>query len=246
MHQVVEALLALQEDDLKIREIEATLRALDPQLAALDKRCDQTVAGLARAQTVVQAEEKKQRELQGRLAQHKQMQERNLHQLDDVKRMREATAATAQVESTKRLMAEDETELQVIGQRLSELNAVVASSTDAVAAIELEQEATRPDIEAQRSALQSELTEAQRERQSRAGAVSRPMLGKYDRIRGKRTQALYALRGGSCGNCDTAVPLQRRNMMARSGEIQVCEACGVLLYAEGALSAQRAPSDLRP
>lgn len=91
-----------------------------------------------------------------------------------------------------------------------------------------------PDIEAQRSALQSELTEAQCERESRAGAVSRPMLGKYDRIRGKRTQALYALRGGSCGNCDTAVPLQRRNVMAGSGEIEVCEACGVLLYAEGA------------
>ena len=60
----------------------------------------------------------------------------------------------------------------------------------------------------------------------------RPMLGKYDRIRGKRTQALYALRGGSCGNCDTAVPLQRRNIMAGSGQIEVCEACGVLLYAE--------------
>jgi predicted nucleic acid-binding Zn-ribbon protein len=58
------------------------------------------------------------------------------------------------------------------------------------------------------------------------------MLGKYDRIRGKRQRALYALRGGSCGNCDTAVPLQRRNMMAGSGQIEVCEACGVLLYAE--------------
>jgi predicted nucleic acid-binding Zn-ribbon protein len=60
------------------------------------------------------------------------------------------------------------------------------------------------------------------------------MLGKYDRIRGKRTQALYALRGGSCGNCDTSVPLQRRNLMAGTGQIEICEACGVLLYAEGA------------
>jgi predicted nucleic acid-binding Zn-ribbon protein len=58
------------------------------------------------------------------------------------------------------------------------------------------------------------------------------MLGKYDRIRGKRTQALYPLRGGSCGNCDTSIPLQRRNMMAGSGDIEVCEACGVLLYTE--------------
>ncbi|HEX9128362.1 MAG TPA: hypothetical protein VF850_04300, partial [Gemmatimonadaceae bacterium] len=81
MLQEVEALLALQEDDLKIREIENQIRSLDPQLAELDKKRDQAAAALTRAQTLIQAEEKKQRELQGRLAQHKQMQERNLHQL---------------------------------------------------------------------------------------------------------------------------------------------------------------------
>ena len=234
MQQEVEALLALQVDDLKIREIESQIRALDPQLAEFDKRRDQVLASLARSEIAVAAEEKKQRELQARLAQHKQMQERNLHQLEDVKRMREATAATAQVESTRRLMAEDESELAILGRRLAEMNVTVTSAKQALAALEEEQKAARPEIEAKRSSLQSELEAARRDRDGRAGSVSRPMLGKYDRIRGKRTMALFALRGGSCGNCDTAVPLQRRNMMAGSGEIEVCEACGVLLYAEGA------------
>jgi predicted nucleic acid-binding Zn-ribbon protein len=234
MQQEIEALLALQEDDLKIREIESKMRELDPKLAALDKRRDQAAAALAKAQIAVQAEEKKQRDLQGRLAQHKQMQERNLHQLDDVKRMREATAATAQVESTRRLMAEDESELQTVGRRLSELTATVAASTQALTSVEQEQESTRPEIESQRAALESELNAARQTRQDRAAAVPKPILGKYDRIRGKRPMALYTLRGGSCGNCDTAIPLQRRNMMAGSGHIEICEACGVLLYAEGA------------
>jgi predicted nucleic acid-binding Zn-ribbon protein len=234
MLQVVEALLALQQDDLKIREIESQIRSLDPQLAELDKRRDQAAAALVRAQTLIQAEQKKQHELQARLAQHKQMQERNLHQLEDVKRMREATAATAQVESTRRLMAEDESELAILGRRIAEMNTAIANAKQGLATVEQEQEATRPEIESQRSALQGELEAALKDRNGRATAVSRPMLGKYDRIRGKRTQALYALRGGSCGNCDTSIPLQRRNMMAGSGEIEVCEACGVLLYAEGA------------
>jgi predicted nucleic acid-binding Zn-ribbon protein len=234
MQQEVEALLALQQDDLKIREIESEIRALDPQLAELDKRRDQAAAALSRAQTAVQAEEKKQRELQGRLAQHKQMQERNLHQLEDVKRMREATAATAQVESTRRLMAEDESELAILGRRLSEMHATVAASEEALGAVEQEQSDTRPAIESKRAALQRELQAAKKERDAIAGEVQRPMLGKYDRIRGKRTQALYPLRGGSCGNCDTSIPLQRRNLMSGTGQIEVCEACGVLLYAEGA------------
>jgi predicted nucleic acid-binding Zn-ribbon protein len=234
MQQEVEALLALQEDDLKIREIEAQIRALDPQLVEFDKRRDQALAVLARAEIAVAAEEKKRGELQARLAQHKQMQERNLHQLDDVKRMREATAATAQVESTRRLMAEDESEIAILGRRITEMNAAVASSRQALATIEEEQKAARPEIEAKRASLQSELNNARQDRDGRAGSVSRPMLGKYDRIRGKRTQALYPLRGGSCGNCDTSIPLQRRNIMSGTGDIEVCEACGVLLYAEGA------------
>src|SRR5256714_9500395 len=233
MRQEVEALLALQEDDLKIREIESQIRALAPHLAELDKKRDSAAAALTRAQGAVEAEEKKQRDLQQRLAQHKQLQERNLHQLEDVKRLREATAATAQVEATRRLMAEDESEIAILGRRINEMNAAVASSKQALAALEEQQKEARPEIEAKRSELQAELDAARRDRDGRAVSVSRPMLGKYDRIRGKRTQALYALRGGSCGNCDTAVPLQRRNIMAVSGQIEVCEACGVLLYAEG-------------
>jgi predicted nucleic acid-binding Zn-ribbon protein len=234
MQQEVEALLALQDDDLKIREIESQIRELDPKLAEFDNRRDQVLATLARAEIAVAAEDKKRGELQARLAQHKQMQERNLHQLDDVKRMREATAATAQVESTRRLMAEDESEIAILGRRITEMNAAVSSSRDALAALEAEQLAARPEIEAKRASLQSQLEAAKRDRDGRAGSVARPMLGKYDRIRGKRTQALYPLQGGSCGNCDTAVPLQRRNIMASSGQIEVCEACGVLLYAAGA------------
>lgn len=232
MQQEVEALLALQVDDLKIREIESQIRALDPQLAEFDKKREQVLATLAKAEIALTAEDKKRGELQARLAQHKQMQERNLHQLDDVKRMREATAATAQVESTRRLMAEDESEIAILGRRITEMSGAVASSKQALADLEEQQRAARPEIEGKRAALQSELDSARRDRDDRASSVSRPMLGKYDRIRGKRTQALYPLRGGSCGNCDTSIPLQRRNMMAGSGDIEVCEACGVLLYTE--------------
>src|SRR3954466_454241 len=190
MQQEVEALLALQKDDLKIREIESQIRSLDPQLAEFDRKKEQTAAALSRAQAAVQAEEKKQRELQSRLSQHKTMQERNLHQLEDVKRLREATAATAQVEATRRLMAEDESEIAILGRRINEMNAVVSTSKQAIATLEQEQQAARPEIEAQRAELQSQLDEAKRHRQGRAVSVSRSMLSKYDRIRGKRSQAL--------------------------------------------------------
>jgi uncharacterized protein len=230
MQSEVEALLALQEDDTRIADLESRLRALDPRLAALDKKRESAASALSRAQAAIEAEERRQRELQGKISQHKQMQERNLAQFDAVKRLKEATAAMAQVESARRIIAEDESELQALNRRLGEMRTNVAAHEAALAEIEAEQATARDEIMKERAEIDSALDSARSDRSGKTGGVSRALLGKYDRIRTRRAHALYALRGESCGNCDTAIPMQRRNHMSVNGPIDVCEACGVLLY----------------
>ena len=230
MQSEVEALLALQEDDTSITDLESRMRALDPKLAALDKKREAAASALGRANTAVEAEERRQRELQGKIAQHKQMQERNLAQFDAVKRLKEATAAMAQVESARRIIAEDESELQALTRRMAELRTSVVVHEALLAEVEAEQATARDEIVKERSEINDALAEVRTNRSGKTGGLSRSILGKYDRIRTRRTHALYALRGESCGNCDTAIPMQRRNQMAVNGPIDICEACGVLLY----------------
>ena len=230
MASEVEALLALQEDDARINELENRKRSLEPRMAALDRKRESAATAVARSRAAVEAEERRQRELQGKVAQHKQMQEKNLAQLDAVKRLKEATAAMAQVESARRIIAEDESELQALSRRLTELRATVQSSEAGLAEIEGEQATAREEIEKERAEIDASLGDARAQREGKTTSVSRTLLGKYDRIRTRRTQALYPLRGESCGNCDTAIPMQRRNHMGVNGPIDVCEACGVLLY----------------
>ncbi len=230
MQSEVEALLALQEDDARIAELENRRKALEPRMAALDKKRESAAAAVARSRSSVEAEEKRQRELQGKIQTHKQMQEKNLAQFDAVKRLKEATAAMAQVESARRIIAEDESELTALQRRLTEMRVTVETTESNLAEIELEQSTAREEIEKERIEIDASLTAALAERDGKTSGVPRPLLGKYDRIRTRRTQALYPLRGESCGNCDTAIPMQRRNHMAVNGPIDVCEACGVLLY----------------
>jgi Zn-ribbon protein, possibly nucleic acid-binding len=230
MQNDVEVLLALQADDTEIFELERRLRALEPRMLELDRKREGAVAALNRSRAAVETEEKRQRELLTKVATHKQMQERNLHQLEDVKRINEATAAMAQVESARRIIAEDESELQSISRRLVELRAVVEGHEAAVVAVEKEQATAREEIDLEQTEIMALLEAARRARNEKTAGVPRPLLGKYDRIRTRRPKALYALRGESCGNCDTAIPMQRRNLMAVNGAIDVCEACGVLLY----------------
>ena len=228
----LEALLALQADDAVVDGLESRLADLGPREENLERQRQLAEDALSRASTGVEADEKKQRELERRVADHRQRQERNLANLEAVKRLREATAAMAQVEQAKKLLFEEESELHTLVRRVAEGHRVVETQRQALETLAEEQRAERDAIAAEKGALESDLEAAQAKRTEAAALVSRSILAKYDRIRSRqRDDALYSLRGHSCGNCDTAIPLQRRNQIAIPGTIDVCEACGVLLYA---------------
>ena len=232
MHQDLEALLALQADDDVIDTLDGKLKALGPRLAELERRKKAVAEHLASAEASTDADERKHRDLEGRLTDHKQRQERNLAHLDSVKRMREATAAMAQVEQARKILIEEESELQGLTRRIADGHKSIAAHRDALAQEDLDQAAERDALNAERAVIERELAEARAKRAQTAAHVPKAILTKYDRIRGRRgEQAIFALRGPSCGHCDTAIPLQRRNQMIGTGQIEVCEACGVLLYA---------------
>lgn len=232
MHQDLEALLALQADDDVVDGLDARLRALGPRLSELERRRKAVAEQLATAEAATEADERKHRDLEGRLSDHKQRQERNLAHLDSVKRMREATAAMAQVEQARKILIEEESELQALTRRITDGHKSIAAHRDALIAEDSEQAAEREALAAERTGIEAELVVARAKRAQAASHVPKAILAKYDRIRGRRgEQAIFALRGPSCGHCDTAIPLQRRNQMIGTGQIEVCEACGVLLYA---------------
>jgi predicted nucleic acid-binding Zn-ribbon protein len=98
--------------------------------------------------------------------------------------------------------------------------------------VERAQRELRESLDADRAAIEAQLADLRARRGERAQKVPRGLLQRYDRIRsGKRVHAVFPLRGHSCANCDTVIPLQRRSAMAGSGATEVCEGCGVLLYA---------------
>jgi len=228
----LEALLRLQDADDVVDGIVAQVEEIAPRLAALDaarakaaRQLEQTMAQLAEA-------ERKQREMAHLVDEHRQRVERNQHQLDLVKNMREATAATQQVEAGKRMLKEGEDGLLELEQNVSGIRNAVEAHREVLAEFDATQEDNRAAIRAEQSALESQLAAARRERDSAAKAVPAGMRSNYDRIRSRRhSQVVFALSSGACGSCDTALPVQRRTQMQAKGTLEVCEECGMLLYA---------------
>jgi uncharacterized protein len=232
VHPDVMALLQVQDDDLDIYELEDRLATLRPRIEALAKEKERAMAALAQARQAVEGEERRHRDVRGRLDQYKQLEERNQSQLNAVSTAREATAATAQLDQARRMISEAQRETDAIAQRLGEMRHVVVERERAVLEMEQAQQTARASLDADQKEIESKLSERRAQREQHARGVPRNLLSRYDRIRSrKREHAIFPLRNHSCANCDTVLPLQRRSAMAGSGVTEVCEGCGVLLYA---------------
>lgn len=232
MKDDVGALLEVQADDLRIYGLEDRLGALAPRLAALEKDRKRAEDALAQSAQLVTEEEKRQRDLQDRLRQHRELRDRSEKLLGQVTAPREAAAAMAQIEQAKRFIADEEQELEKLGARLAELRKTVAEREHAVAETGRAQREARASLDADRAVIEKELGAARGDREQKAMKVPRSLLQKYDRIRSRRrSTAVFPLRGKSCAHCDTAIPVQRHSTMVSSGALEMCEGCGVLLYA---------------
>ena len=232
MHPDVAALLSVQDDDLVIHDLETRLAELRPRLESMAKERDRAIAALQQARQTSEAEERRRADVAARVAQHRTLQQKNQATLANVTSMREATAATAQLEQAKRMIDEDERELAMIGQRLQEANRVAQERERVANELEAAQAQARESLAADQTQLEQQLGEARKAREEKARGVPRNLLQRYDRIRSrKRVHAVFPLRGHSCGHCDTMIPLQRRSIMAGTGATEICEGCGVMLYA---------------
>lgn len=235
------ALLAVQEDDDAIRAVEAELAAFAPRMASLDRARQRAHDEVERTRSAIERETERYRTLEARIAEHREKHERNVATLDQARKLREATAAMAQVEMARRVLAEEESELAGMARRLGEMQSALEAHRAAAAALESEQAEARAVVQADIDRLTAQLLEARRIRGEKAVGVNPNLLSRYDRIATRRkSQALYAIRGLTCGACDTSIPLQRRNALMVAGLIDVCEACGVLLYAAPESSAASA------
>lgn len=232
MHPDLRALLALQMDDHTIRALESRRAGIEARVAELDREREAAAGALRRKRGEIEEIERRRRDLQDKNQQRKTHHERNLSHLDAARKSREATAAMSEVDLSRKALLQEESEIQGISARLTELRQAADYQELEATELEARQREARAALDAERQGVDAELSQARAKRADIAGTVSKPMLSKYERISTRqRGDALFALRNSACGHCNTAIPLQRRNVIAGGRAIDVCEGCGVLLYA---------------
>ena len=233
MHPELESLLALQDKDVAVTQCDAQLAALTPEVQVLDDRLAAAERALEQARAAIQTAQGRRGDLEGKIASYKTMQEQRRQKLEWVRGAKEASTLMAELDLARSVLAKEEAEFMRSGDAVGEAERKAAEAERALEEVREAQAAEREALAGRRDAIAGERERAVRAREAAAAAVGAAMLVRYERIRrGKAPLPLFALHGGSCGNCFTAVPTQRRALIQRGATIEACEACGVLLYSK--------------
>ncbi|HTR19455.1 MAG TPA: hypothetical protein VMH88_01265 [Gemmatimonadales bacterium] len=232
MHPDLEALLALQEQDRLVMSAQQALDALAPEFRRLDEQLAVAERGLDAARRGIDDALRRRNELEGKITSFKTMQEQRRQRLEWVRGAKEAATLMAELDLARSVLAKEEAEFMRTGDSVHEAERKAGEAEKAVAAVREQQAAEREVLQGKREAILAEQEQMLTAREAATKSVEPSLLARYERIRkGKAPLALYALHGDACGRCYTAVPTQRRVLIQRGASIEVCEACGVLLYA---------------
>jgi predicted nucleic acid-binding Zn-ribbon protein len=233
VHPELEALLVLQDRDVAVAQCDARLAALTPEVQVLEDRLAVAERALQQARAGIAAASGRRDELEGKIANYRTMQEQRRQKLEWVRGAKEASTLMAELDLARSVLAKEEAEFMRSGDAVGDAERKAAEAERALELVREAQAAEREALVGRREAIVGERERAVREREVAARAVNGGMLARYERIRrGKAPLALFALHGGSCGNCFTAVPTQRKALIQRGATIESCEACGVLLYSK--------------
>src|SRR5438067_10769111 len=232
VHPDLEALLALQDKDVAVVGCDARLKALEPELRALDEQIAAAERVVDQARAGIQAALDRRDGLEGKIASYRTMQEQRRQRLEWVRGAKEASTLMAELDLTRSVLAKEEAEFMRSGDAVGEAERKTAEAENALDNIREAQGVQREALAGRPDAIAAEREQAVAERERAAVRVGSGLLSRYERIRrGKAPLALYPLHGDACGHCFTAVPTQRRALIQRGASIEGCEACGVLLYA---------------
>jgi uncharacterized protein len=234
MNQDLERLIRLQQLDTtaedarrRIADYPERSKGLDARLQSVRDAVAGVKARLAAAQDKRRAEEKEVAAVQTRLAKYKD-------QLLEVKTNREYTAMLHEIEAAQSDIRAREDRILEIMLESDDLNAQLKKAEAEAKIAEKEIAAERTALDADISALQSNLTKAASARQQLASEIDRGALATFEQVaRSRKGVAVAEAKNGLCSICHVRLRPQVFNDVRRNAGIIQCDSCQRILYFVG-------------
>ena len=233
----LEALLILQERDVKRLGLEAQLKAVPGDIAQVERKIAAEKAAIDGARDEVRELETKKRLLESEIGSAEDKLARYRTQQSLVKKNDEYQALGHEIETTEKEIGDLEgRELEVM-YAIDEAKKKFAMAEETLKANISGHESRIRQLRERETSLAQELKSVQAEVAAARTPVGEPQLRLYDRIALRNMPAVVAIHGAKCSGCHLKVSSEvesaaRGKGLDVGGQIATCDQCGRIVYWE--------------
>jgi len=231
MHPDLVKLIDLQAKDAEVAAREQRLAELKSETAGLDEVLKRAGDLLEKARQAVADGQRRRDELETKIDSYRILQDRRRLRLEQVRNPKDATTLMTELDLAQSVMAKEENEWVRSAEMVVQLEVKVKDAERNLETVEAAQAPERAEVAVRRGVLEADRDAAMRERETSAAQLNKSIRNHYDRLRRTRSSdVVVPLVGGTCGSCNTAIPMNRRSQIRAGHVIDACEACGAILY----------------
>jgi hypothetical protein len=239
----LEKLIALQELDIKIREIEKDIANIPNQQADIENQFNAFAADYLDKKTRLETTKKEQRQAELDLKELEEKLEKYKQDLMRVRNEREYSTVLREIDVTKKAISGLEThtleKLEVIEQVEKEIEAL----TPEIEVKRREFDALIAECASHLDKLKADLAAWRQQRLGLVNGIPADLLAKYDRLSQLRDGlALAEVRDGSCTACFMTIRPQAYADVRKGEQILICDNCSRILYYKGSGQLQESQS----
>jgi predicted nucleic acid-binding Zn-ribbon protein len=234
MKSAIEALHALQVQDLRMVKLEK-------RLAGIPHRLDEMKKDLGELEGMLNVEKEKleeshafKRDQEDQLLSEDEHIRQSKSRMGSAKTPRELSAAQREIESTRRMRDARQEEIAKISQAIESAEGRIAATQGSLDELKETFGAEAQRLEADRDEIEATLAKTQASRRKLTEAVDRELLTLYERVRRRGGGVAFVpVRERRCLACRMQVPHGMYVALKKGEKIPHCESCGRLLFWAG-------------
>ncbi len=231
MNQTIQKLLAVQEHDLRLRNIDQEMKDVPARKRMRAETLHEHREQVAQAETKLKEQQTAVKNIELEIETRKGAAAKLKTQQFQLRTNEEFRAMQGEIQNVENEISRmEDRELQSM-DGVEALRAELEETRKALQEEEAAVEAEAKELDARHAALATEKERLLPQREQAAAEVDDPeWLARYERVFARKDKAVVALDNGVCSGCQMQVPPQTVHDAVKQDRIVSCNFCGRLLY----------------
>lgn len=230
MNEWITDLLALQDLDLKIRNLNLRIDTIPSEKKRLDSLVKDAVSDVEVAKDGLRRIERAIKENEGEIEKLNEASRKLLTQSAMVKKNNEYQAMMADIEAKKNAISDIETKILELLDQAESAQQGIAAAEKELAVTQKSVKAEMADLVELKQELEEDISEKLKLRKAYESKIDTQTLSVYHRLlEGGKGEPVAMINQGVCSFCRLKVPPQTINN-AKKGVLTLCDNCSHILY----------------